>query len=659
MMNEPRKRYLLDSYALTPDEQALSHKGEAIHLPKKPFQVLTYLVEHRDRFVSRAELLDQFWDGKDVYDDALRKCVGAIRKTLDDQSDDARFIETRWGVGYRYIGPVTEQIVREETSITEIEKTRGVKIIVEEEEIHDDPALDKLPAPSLAPSPTLRLRAILKRHSTVAVLALLFLAGSIGAAVIITARQRRVPVETHPAQIRSVAVLPLRNLSNDPESEYFSDGITENLINTLSRIEGLKVISHGSIFAFKGKEIDPREVREKLGVGALLEGSVLKSGERVRINVRLVSTEDGEVLWASDTYERAIGDIFVVQDKITRSVAAGLRIQLSGEGERRLAKRYTDNVEAYQAYLKGRYFLNKRTPDGIAKAVEYFRQAIEIDPNYALAYAGLADGYDKVYWFIRLPPEEVMPKEREAATSALALDDSLAEAHVALATVYGNGWDLSNAAREIERAIEISPGNAESHHNYAYCLVHLDSPDEGIAEIKRARELDPLNVVMNVDVGEVLLYARRYDEAIEALNHAIGMDANRANAHYDLAQAYEQKGMDGEAVEEYLRNEVLDGESQETIAALKAGYAASGLRGFWLKKLEVARERSKRSYTLSIIPARLYARLGDRDRAFDWLEKSYAEHLPTLVDLKVDPMFDDLRSDPRYIDLLRRVGLQA
>src|SRR5207253_1646978 len=328
-MNQLRKRYLLEDYSLVPDEQLLSRSGEPIHLPKKPFQVLTYLVEHRDRFVSRAELLDQFWDGKDVYDDALRKCVGAIRKALDDQSDDARFIETRWGVGYRYIGPVTEQIVREKTSITEIEKTRGVKIIVEEEEIHDETALDKLPAASLALSPTLRLRAILKRHPAVAAWALLFLAGSIGAAVITTSRQRPVPVETHPAQIRSVAVLPLKNLTNDPESEYFSDGITENLINTLSRIEGLKVISLGSVLAFKGKEIHPREVGEKLDVGAVLEGSVLKSGERVRINVRLVSTEDGEVLWASDTYERAVGDIFVVQDKITRSVAAGLRIRLS------------------------------------------------------------------------------------------------------------------------------------------------------------------------------------------------------------------------------------------------------------------------------------------------------------------------------------------
>ena len=657
-MDQPRKRYLLDDYWLAPDEQLLSRSGQAIHLPKKPFQVLTYLVEHRDRFVSRAELLNHFWEGKDVYDDALRKCVGAIRKALDDQSDEACFIETRWGVGYRYIGPVTEQIVREET-ITEIEKTRGVKIVFEEEEIHDETALDERPKVKLAPAPALSLSSALKRHPTITALALIFLAIAIGTVILVSSRRHPAITGSHPPPVRSVAVLPLKNLTNDPESEYFSDGITENLINTLSRVEGLKVISLGSVLAFKGKEIHPREVGEKLDVGAVLEGSVLKSGERVRINVRLVSTEDGEVLWASDTYERAVGDIFVIQDKITRSVAAGLRIRLSGEGERRLAKRYTDNVEAYEAYLKGHYFLNKRTPDGITKAIEYFRRAIELDPNYALAYAGLAGGYDKVYWFIRLPPDEVMPKERAAATRALALDESLAEAHIAMATVYGNAWDLSNAARENERAIEIDPGNAEAHHNYAYCLVHLDRPDEGIAEIKRARELDPLNIVMNVDVGEILLYARRYDEAIEALNHAIGMDASRANAHYDLAQAYDRKGMDGEAVKEYLRDEVLSGETQETIAALRDGYRASGLRGFWQKKLELAKESSRRSYTLSIIPARLYARLGERDRAFDWLEKSYAEHLPTLVDLKVDPMFDGLRSDPRYIDLLRRVGFQT
>src|SRR5438094_5941460 len=386
-MNQLRKRYLLEDYSLVPDEQLLSRSGEPIHLPKKPFQVLTYLVEHRDRFVSRAELLDQFWDGKDVYDDALRKCVGAIRKALDDQSDEARFIETRWGVGYRYIGPVTEQIVREETSITEIEKTRGVKIIVEEEEIHDDPALDKLPRAGLAPSPTLRLRAILKRRPAVAALALLFLAGSIGAAVIITSRQRRVPVETHPAQIRSVAVLPLKNLSNDPESEYFSDGLTENLINTLSRIEGLKVISRGSVFAFKGKEIDSREVGEKLGVGALLEGSVLKTGERVRVDVRLVSTEDGRVLWASNTSDRDVGDIFTIQDEIASNTAAGLRLELNGEDQKRLARRYTENVKAYKQLLQGWYFWSQRTPSGLKKAIESYRRATELEVPWAFAYA--------------------------------------------------------------------------------------------------------------------------------------------------------------------------------------------------------------------------------------------------------------------------------
>src|SRR5437016_5323766 len=334
-MDQPRKRYLLDDYWLAPDEQLLSRSGQAIHLPKKPFQVLTYLVEHRDRFVSRAELLNHFWEGKDVYDDALRKCVGAIRKALDDQSDEACFIETRWGVGYRYIGPVTEQIVREET-ITEIEKTRGVRIVFEEEEIHDETALDERPTVKLAPAPALSLSPALKWHPTITALALIFLAIAIGTVILVSSRRHPATTETRPAPIRSVAVLPLKNLSNDPESEYFSDGITENLINALSRIEGLKVISHGSVFAFKGKEVDPQEVRQKLGVGAVLEGSVLKSGERVRVNVRLVSLEDGRVLWASKTYDRPVGDIFTIQDEIASNAAAGLHLELSGEDRERL-----------------------------------------------------------------------------------------------------------------------------------------------------------------------------------------------------------------------------------------------------------------------------------------------------------------------------------
>jgi len=657
-MNEPRKRYLLDSYALTPDEQALSHKGEAIHLPKKPFQVLTYLVEHRDRFVSRAELLDQFWDGKDVYDDALRKCVGAIRKTLDDQSDDARFIETRWGVGYRYIGPVTEQIVREETSITEIEKTRGVKIIVEEEEIHDDPALDKLPAPSLAPSPTLRLRAILKRHSTVAVLALLFLAGSIGAAVIITSRQRRFPVETHPAQIRSVAVLPLKNLSNDPESEYFSDGLTENLINTLSRIEGLKVISHGSAFAFKGKEIDPREVREKMGVGALLEGSVLKTGDRVRVNVRLVDAENGRVLWASNTYDRPVGDIFTIQDEIAHNTAAGLRLQLNGEDQKRLAKRYTDNIEAYDELLRGWYFWSQRTPSGLKKAIESYRRAGEIDARCALAYAGLAGSYAMGIWYIPLEPREAMSNARAAAIKAVEIDPNLLEAHLAMAAVLSYDWDWSGAQREMETARGLDPNFSD--YGYAYTLLlSAGKPDEAVRWIRRSEELDPLSPLVGANVGQILYYARRYDEAIEQGRKTIDLDPNYAMAHAYLGQAYIQKRMYREAVEELQKAIILAEQNPEVIAVLGYAYAAAGDRQQAEKVIAELTELSKRRYVPSYSVAEIYAELGRKDEAFAWLEKAYRERAPGFVDLQVEPTLDSLRSDPRYIDLLRRVGFQA
>ena len=657
-MNQPRKRYQLDDYSLVPDEQLLSRSRQAIHLPKKPFQVLTYLVEHRDRFVSRAELLDQFWDGKDVYDDALRKCVGAIRKALDDQSDEARFIETRWGVGYRYIGPVTEQIVREETSITEIEKTRGVKIIVEEEEIHDETALDKLPAASLALSPTLRLRAILKRHPAVAAWALLFLAGSLGAAVITTSRQRPVPVETHPAQIRSVAVLPLKNLSNDSENEYFSDGLTENLINTLSRIEGLKVISHGSAFAFKGKEIDPREVRERMGVGALLEGSVLKTGDRVRVNVRLVDAEDGRVLWASNTYDRPVGDIFTIQDEIAHNTAAGLRLQLNGEDQKRLAKRYTDNVEAYNELLRGWYFWSQRTPSGLKKAIESYRRAGEIDARCALAYAGLAGSYAMGIWYIPLEPREAMSNARAAAIKAVEIDPNLPEAHLAMAAVLSYDWDWSGAQREMETARGLDPNFSD--YGYAYTLLlSAGKPDEAVRWIRRSEELDPLSPLVGANVGQILYYARRYDEAIEQGRKTIDLDPNYAMAHAYLGQAFIQKRMFREAVEELQKAITLAEQNPEVIAILGYAYAAAGNRKEAEKVLGELTESAKRRYVPAFSMAAIYAELGRKDEAFAWLEKAYRERAPGFVDLKVEPTLDSLRSDPRYIDLVRRVGLQT
>ena len=653
MIGRLHKRYVLEDYGLEPDRQLLSRGGQPVHLPKKPFQVLLYLIEQRDRFVSRAELFDLFWDGKEVYDDALRKCIGAIRKALDDQSDQPRFVETRWGVGYRYIGPVDEQLVHGATTVTEIKKTRGVKIVVEEEEIQNGTTTPEKPTVNLSPAPALSLPAP-KRRTKITALTLVFLTVAIGTVVLFRYGRQPSTTEIPSALIRSVAVMPLKNFSAEPENDYFSDGLTESIITSLSQIEGPKIASRNSAFVFKGKDLDPRELGKKLGVDAVLEGSVRQSGDNLRVEVRLVSTRDGQVLWASDTYDRKLRDIFIVQDEIARNIATELRMKLSATGEQRLTKRYTDNLEAYQAYLKARFFLNQRTPEGITKGIEYFHRALANDPNYALAYAGLAEGYDKAYWFMELHPKQMMAKEKEAALKALALDDSLAEAHVAMATVYANEWDLLNAAREEQRAIEINPGNAEAHHNYAYRLIDLCKPNDAIAEIQHARELDAFNIVMNIDVGEILFLARHYDEAIDALRNALEMDPDRANAHWNLAQAYQAKGMYAEAVAEHLKEFTLKGESSEMMAALNAAYGSSGIKGFWRKRLE---QELKRSYVEPVKIAVIYTDLGDKDQAFAWLEKAYRQHSPELVGLKSSAKVDSLRSDPRYADLVRRVGL--
>ena len=642
-MNRLRKRYLLNGYSLAPDEQLLSHNGQPVHLPKRPFQVLLFLVENRERFVSRAELLDRFWDGKDVYDDALRKCVGAIRKALEEPPDRARFIETRWGVGYRYIGPLQEQIIPYETAITEIEKTRGVRIVVEEEEIQDAPPT--VTAPRLNPP---RQRAYVK----VIALALIVLAIGVALVTIMVSRRSRANDNSR-TKIRSIAVLPLRNLTGNVAYDYLSDGLTESLITTLSEERDLTVISRGSAFSLKGKDLDPQEAGRLLKVAALLEGSLRQSGDKLRVNVRLVSTTDGKVVWATDSNDRQIGDLFAIQDDIARNLTAHLGLK-PGDREQ-LARRRTGNVEAYQSYLKARYSLNQRTREGITRSIDYFQRAIELDPKYALAYAGLAEAYDKAYFFNELPPQETIAKEKAAATRALQLDDSLAEAHVAMATVYANTWDLANAAREEERAIEIDPLNVEAHHNYAYRLIDLCKPDQAIAEIKRAQELDPLNMVMNIDVGEILLFARHTDEAISALRHAVEMDPARANAHWDLGNAYEANGMYAESVAEHLEEFRLKGEAPETIGELRKAFESGGIKGFWRQRL--AQLKARPGYLEPFVLVNIYLSLGDNDQVFAWLEKAYRDRNPNMVSLKSAPRHDVLRSDPRYDDLMRRVGL--
>src|SRR2546425_3422812 len=364
-MAYPLKRYLLGEWDLQTEKRLLHREGETVRLANKPFQVFLYLIENRDRLVSRAELLDRFWQGSDVYDATLTQCVGTIRRALHDHLDNPRFIETRWAAGYRYIGPLEIQPVEDVSSVIEVERTRAVRVLIEEEEILDAPTTSE---PTLAlTSRSNPVRSILRQlsHQALPLMAAFSFLALAALAVIV---YRNHGNYREPLPLRSIVVLPLRNLTGDASNEYLSDGMTDNLTSSLARVQGLKVISRSSAFTFKGKEVDPQEVGKKLGVSAVIEGSLLRSGERLRAEIRLVSTADGRVLWASTAYDRALGDIFALQDEIARNVVAELRLGLNSQAEQQLARRYTNNVDAYHAYLKAVYFSNKRTREGLERS---------------------------------------------------------------------------------------------------------------------------------------------------------------------------------------------------------------------------------------------------------------------------------------------------
>ena len=647
--NHRGRTYLLGEYSLDPARRLITCNGDIVHLANKPFQVLLYLIEHRDRIVTRQELLEQFWDGKDVYDDTLRKSIGAIRKALGDRSEGARFIETRHREGYRYVGPLEEEVIEYAPPAFEIEKTRGVRIVIEEEDSQSPeqqaataalPGLSETPARSGLPSPV--------------ALALIFVAVALGAIAIIvfrgqtarTSNQRVIP-------IRSIAVLPLKNLSDDPESEYFADGLTETFITELSKVRELKVISRGSVFTFKGRDVDPREIGRRLGVGAVLEGSVRKSGDTVRVETRLVSAEDGSVIWVGNTFDRALKDIFALQDEIGCSVAANLRVTLCGERGPQPAKRYK-NADAYDTLLKARYFYNKRTPEGLRKAIEYCEQAIKLDSDYAPGYTGLAGTYLMGMWYIPLDPKVAVAKAKTAALRALEIDDTYDEAHEVMAVILGYEWDWPGSRKEWERVFELNP--AFNNYGYAYTLLRYN-PDEAVRWIKQSAELDPLSILISTNVGQVLYYARRYDEAMVQLKLVLELDPNNAMAHTHLGQVYIEKRRYDEAIEEFQKALALSERNPEMVANLGIAYAAGGRHSEAQKSLDELLKLSKQAYVAPYLIARIYAGLGKSGRALEMLEKACQERDSHIIDLSYDPTFDSLRSTPRFAGLLQSVGL--
>jgi TolB-like protein/DNA-binding winged helix-turn-helix (wHTH) protein/Tfp pilus assembly protein PilF len=631
------KNVVFGDFRLQNGSQILLRNNSEVHLAKRPFQVLHFLIENRERVVSRDELLDLFWDGSDVYDDALRKCVGSIRKALEDDKKPPRFIETRYGSGYRFIGAVAgEEAARHNEAYN---GNNGSKVRAGFVNTGHNVG-SKLKNRKVFPS--------------IVFIGLSFLIFT-GAYVYFPRQGEAQPVnhvETS-AAVRSIAVMPLKNLTGDEANEYFSDGITESIITELSRVDELAVTSRSSTFALKGEEIDPREIRKRLNVDAVLEGGVQKRGDMLSINLRLISTENGRVLWTSQNFDRSLANAYELQETIACNVAHEIRAEICN-GD---AKGGTRNSGAYQSYLKGRYHWNKRTGEGIRQSIDHYQQAIARDPNYALAYAGLAESYVQGIWHVPFAARDVLPKAKAAGLKALKLDNSLAEAHTALANVYELEWDWAGAERELNIAIELNPRYARAHHVRAFFLVIMERYDEALASIDRASELDPLNLVISTDKANLLFAAGRVDDAFQQWSQTLELDPNFAMAYEHRAIAYQIMHSEQAAIEQQTRAMELSGQRPERVAAYHRSALKRGLKEVYRDEVKKLLGKEKRGEHISFIGlAWYYTLLQKREEAFNYLEKAYRERSGEMV-LLPSPHFAPLRSDPRFTHLQRRVGL--
>ncbi len=584
--------------------------GVKIRVQQQPMKLLEILLERPGEVVTREELRGRVWADESFgdFDQAVNIAIGKLRSAFGDSAENPRYIETLPKRGYRFIAEVS--VVAADDRTKRPESAAG-----------DKPGTES----------GLQLQ----------------VAGS----TVVRSRGRA------PTGIRSLAVLPLDNLSGDASQNYFADGMTDELITDLAQISALRVISRTSVMVYKGARKPLPQIARELNVDAVVEGTVLRSGDQVRITAQLIEASTDKHLW-SQSYQGELRDTLALQNRVARAIADQIRINLTPQEQAALRNVKVVNPEAYESYLKGRYFWNKRTSDGLKVALAYFNQAIEEDPKYAQAYSGLADTYALLgdWQYAVMTPKQALPKAKAAAIKALELDSALGEAHNSLAFVLdGFDWDLDSGGNEFRRAIELNPGYATAHHWYAWHLSLLGRYDEAIAEMRKAENLDPLSLIINADLAELLVLAHSYDESIRQSRKTIEMDPNFALAHNQLAQAYLQKHLLDEAVAELQKAVQLSGGSPTCIANLARAYVVSGKRSEAVKLLSDLKKRSNPGYSHASEIAMIYASLGDTDQAMNWLEKGYEERFNPGVLLR--PGFDPLRSDSRFQNLVHRIGL--
>jgi TolB-like protein/DNA-binding winged helix-turn-helix (wHTH) protein/tetratricopeptide (TPR) repeat protein len=636
--------YTFSDFTLDLRRGCLLRGQEEVKLRPKAFEMLTYLVRHSGRLIGKEELIQAVWPDSIVGDGSLVQCLRDLRLTLGDESQ--QLIKTVPRRGYIFDMEVKEGSAP--PGVIYAGEVDAIRVVVEEEVTEAEKGeitQAERGKMSAATSASLIRGWMTGRR----VLALSLLVGLVAAVSWLW-----IPAPPRP---QTIAVLPFRPLSEDGRDEYLELGMADALITRLSNVRQIIVRPTSAVRRYAGPGQDVVAAGRNLRVEAVLEGSVQKTGEKLRVTVQLVSVRDGSPLWGQ-TFDESFTNVFAVQDSISEQVARALTVKLTGAERKSLAKRHTEDTEAWRLYLSGRYHWNKRTPEDTKKAIAYFQQAIEKDAKYAQAWAGLADCYAVFSSLSGLPPKESMPKAKEAALTALALDNSLAEAHATLASIRSiYDWDWPAAEREFRLAIELNPGYATAHHWYSNLLSFQGRAEEAFAEIKRAQEIDPLSPMINEVVGWHRHLARQYDEAIRLQRQALDLEPNFPAARFGLGTSYEQTGRYEEAVAEFKKAVSLAPDDFDYLAALGHVYAVTGRRAEARRILEELKEFSKRRYVSAWQMAVIHAGLGEQDDAFEWLARAADERSFWMSKLKVEPRLDGLRADPRFADLLRRVGL--
>ncbi|HKF04569.1 MAG TPA: winged helix-turn-helix domain-containing protein [Candidatus Sulfotelmatobacter sp.] len=641
------------------------HFSQVLKLERIPLEILILLIERRGEIVSRDEIATRVW-GSDVFldtDNSIRGAIRKIRQVLKDDPESPRFIQTVTGRGYRFIAPVlfpeTEQ--NEQPRPEPSTPQQGVRISAPESQLQRlnmDPAdQGEGPVGQLAGISTARGR--VGRRARITIL------GGLAALAVVLVVSLLVFWGWRVSRARAafehktvLAILPFDNVSRDPAQDFFSEGLTEDIVAQVGKLNPhrLAVIARSSVAKYKASTLSAKEIGKQLNADYLLQGSVQRWSDRVRVTVELVQAQDQTDIW-TESYDGELKDVLAVQDSIVRSIASQIHVTLTEEQEKRLAAPRQLSPEAYEAYLKGRYYWNKRTGASMQKAEQYFQQAIDNDPTYAAAYSGLADCNSGLTWHGFKSPSEALPKSYAAARKALDIDPDSAEAHASLGLAMSHRWDWTGAEAEFRRALRLDPQYANAHHWYGDYLSMQRRHEEALAEARRALQLDPLNLMLSTWVGLRYYLAHDYVHAIQQNRDSVDLDPNFAAAHLLLGEDYIQAGLHNEAIDELKRAANLSGGSPLYAAQVGVALAIAGRN---LDGLRMAHELETMSATRYVSPyglAQIYAALNRKEDTFKWLQSAYDDHAVWMGYLAVDPIFDRYRSDERFKELLRRMDL--